>query len=229
MVCEPTNLEIMTAHKGFLWMEANFQGKAAHGSRPEEGVDAIVHAGCFLAALKEAEVELIQGPEHPLLGFPSYHAGTIEGGTAPSVYPQDCKLVLERRTLPGEDPQRVFQAFVGVLGSLGKGIPEMRGSLTPGLFRPGTEVSAESPLVRLLAASLAAEGIRPSVAGMTAWVETAFLNEAGIPAVCFGPGSIAQAHAAVEWVPVQELEVGARILYRFVEAYLRGGPGAGLR
>jgi acetylornithine deacetylase len=224
VVCEPTSLGIMPAHKGFLWIEADFQGRAAHGSRPEEGVDAILHAGCYLAALKALEGRLRQEPEHPLLGVPSFHAGTIEGGSAPSVYPQDCKLVLERRTLPGEDPDVVFQDFEDVLNSLRKEVPEVRGSLKPGLFRPGTEVPTESPLVRLLASSLEAEGVRPVMEGMTAWVETAFLNEAGIPAVCFGPGSIAQAHAALEWVSVEELQVGARVLYRFTESFL--GPKA---
>lgn len=221
VVCEPTSLSIMPAHKGFLWIDAEFQGCAAHGSRPEEGVDAIQHAGCYLAALTELESRLCQGPEHPLLGFPSFHAGTIEGGTAPSVYPQACKLVLERRTLPGEDPEAVLKAFQEVLDSLEREVPKLKGSLKPGLFRPGTEVSAESPLVRLLASCLEAEGIQPRIEGMTAWVETAFLNEAGIPAVCFGPGSIAQAHAAVEWIPVEELEVGAQVLYRFAEEFLK--------
>jgi len=219
VVCEPTSLGIMPAHKGFLWIDAEFEGCAAHGSRPDEGVDAIVHAGCYLAALKELEARLGQGPEHPLLGFPSFHAGTIEGGTAPSVYPQDCKVVLERRTLPGEEPRAILQEFQEVLESLSKENPQIRGTLKPGLFRPGTEVSGDSPLVRLLSASLAAEGVRPVMEGMTAWVETAFFNEAGIPAVCFGPGSIAQAHAAVEWVSVEELEIGTRVLYRFAESF----------
>lgn len=220
VVCEPTSLGIMPAHKGFLWIEANFQGRAAHGSRPEEGVDAILHAGCYLAALKSLEGRLDEGPEHPLLGNPSFHAGTIEGGSAPSVYPQDCKLVLERRTLPGEDLDTVFRDFEEVLNSLREDVPELSGSLKPDLFRPGTEVPVDSPLVRLLAASLEIEGVPLVVEGMTAWVESAFLNEAGIPAVCFGPGSIAQAHAAVEWVAVEELQVGARVLYRLAESFL---------
>jgi acetylornithine deacetylase len=223
VVCEPTSLGVMPAHKGFLWIDAEFQGCAAHGSRPDEGVDAILHAGLYLAALRGLEGELKQGPEHPLLGHASFHAGTIEGGTAPSVYPHDCKLVLERRTLPGEDPEAVLHAFEEVLESVRREVPEIGASLKPGLFRPGTEVSSESPLVRLLVASLEAEGVHPTIEGMTAWVETAFLNEAGIPAVCFGPGSIAQAHAAVEWVAVEELETGARVLHRFAKSFLGEG------
>jgi acetylornithine deacetylase len=94
--------------------------------------------------------------------------------------------------------------------------------LTPGLFRPGTEVAASSSLVRDLLAAIETEGVAGRVGPMTAWVDAAFLNEAGIPAVCFGPGSIADAHAAVEWVPVGEVEAGARILTRFAGGFLKG-------
>ena len=223
IVCEPTSLSIMPAHKGFLWIDAEFQGTAAHGSRPDEGVDAILHAGCYLAALKELEARLRESPEHPLLGSPSFHAGTIQGGTAPSVYPHNCRLSLERRTLPGEDPAAVLRPFEEVMENLSRDVPDLKATVKPGLFRPGTDVAPDSPLVRLLADSLEWEGVRPKLEGMTAWVETAFLNQCGTPAVCFGPGSIAQAHAAEEWVPVEELEIGARVLYRFTESFLQEG------
>ncbi len=222
VVCEPTKLAVMPAHKGFLWVNAEFRGTAAHGSRPEEGVDAILHAGHFLAALGKLEARLLAGPKHPLLEYPSFHAGTIEGGSAPSVYPHRCKLVLERRTLPGEDPSAIMDEFREVLEEVREQVPEMDVALTPGLFRPGTEVPVASDLVQGLLAAMEAEGLERRVEAMTAWVDAAFLNEAGIPAVCFGPGSIAHAHSAKEWVPVQELEMGARILTRFAREFLAG-------
>jgi len=221
VVCEPTNLAVMPAHKGFFWLEAEFRGRAAHGSRPEVGVDAILHAGLFLAALQELETtRLLMGARHPLLGFPSFHTGTIEGGTAPSVYPDRCRLVLERRTLPGEDPDAVMADFQRVLDEVGARVPGMDGTLSRGLFRPGTEVSVDSPLVRGLLGAAEAEGVKGTVEAMTAWVDAAFLNEKGIPAVCFGPGSISHAHSAVEWVKVEELEAGSRILTRFAKRFL---------
>jgi acetylornithine deacetylase len=94
--------------------------------------------------------------------------------------------------------------------------------LTAELFRPGTEVPVESDLVQGLLAAIEAEGLERRVEAMTAWVDAAFLNEAGIPAVCFGPGSIAHAHAAEEWVPVEEVVAGARILTRFTRDFLAG-------
>jgi acetylornithine deacetylase len=220
VVCEPTNLSVMPAHKGFLWVDAEFRGRAAHGSRPEEGVDAILHAGLFLAALKGLESKLLQGARHPLLGFPSFHAGTIEGGSAPSVYPDLCRLVMERRTLPGEDPGAVLAEFLGVLEEVAARVPGMDGTLRPGLFRAGTEVAVDSPVVQGLLKAAEAEGVKGAVEAMTAWVDAALLNEKGIPAVCFGPGSIAQAHSAVEWVKVEEVEAGSRILTRFARGFL---------
>jgi len=220
VVCEPTNLAVMPAHKGFLWVEADFQGRAAHGSRPEEGVDAILHAGRFLAALEALEDRLGGREAHPLLGRPSFHVGTIQGGTAPSVYPDSCRMVLERRTLPGEDVQDVMAEFQSVLAEVSARLPGINGRLTAGLFRPGTEVSVHAPLVRSLLAAAREEGLEGKVEAMTAWVDAAFLNQRGIPAVCFGPGSIAQAHSAVEWVAVEELRMGARVLTRFAREFL---------
>jgi len=222
VVCEPTNLSVMPAHKGFLWVDAEFRGRAAHGSLPEEGVDAILHAGLFLAALAGLESRLLQRPRHPLLGFPSFHAGTIEGGSAPSVYPDRCRLVMERRTLPGEDPDAVLAEFQGVLDEMATRVPGLEGTLMPGLFRSGTEVAVDSPVVRGLLEATEAEGVKGAVEAMTAWVDAALLNETGIPAVCFGPGSIAQAHSAEEWVKVEELDAGSRILTRFAKAFLEG-------
>lgn len=220
VVCEPTSLAIMPAHKGFLWVDVEFKGKAAHGSRPEEGVDAIAHAGHFLSALRDLEIRLREGPRHPLLGLPSFHSGTIQGGSAPSVYPDRCCLVLERRTLPGEEPQAILAQFQDILDGVKAEDPSVDAGLSQGLFRPGTEVPTGSSLVRQLLASAEEEGVKPKVEPMTAWVDAAFLNEVGIPSVCFGPGSIAQAHAAVEWVPTSELETGARILTRFARGFL---------
>ncbi len=220
VVCEPTELAIMPAHKGFVWVEVDFQGRAAHGSRPEEGIDAIQHAGEFLAALGAYGKQLSDRPAHPLLGNGSIHAGTITGGSAPSVYPERCSLVVERRTLPDETPELVMEELGGVAerlrAELGVSI-ELRESLA----RPGTEVSEDSALVQGLMKAATEAGRTATVEGMTAWVDAAFLNEAGTPAVCFGPGSIAQAHSADEWIEVAEIEACARILVGFGASFLQ--------
>jgi acetylornithine deacetylase len=218
VVCEPTGLAVMPAHKGFVWLRASFRGRAAHGSRPEQGIDAIRHAGLYLAALDRLAEDLASRPAHPLLGHGTFHAGTIQGGTAESVYPDSCTLVLERRTLPGEDTAAVVAEFQRALDGIAGSEPALDASLEVTLERPGTEVGRDAPLVRGLLGAAEASGVEPRVEPMTAWVDAAFLNEAGIPAVCFGPGDIAQAHSADEWCDVSQIRLCADVLERFARS-----------
>src|SRR3954469_4166568 len=107
IVTEPTQLAIMPAHKGFVWIEAKFVGRAAHGSRYDIGVDAIRHAGLFLAELDRYETRTLGARAHRLLGRPSVHAAGISGGSGMSTYPDRCDLSIERRTIPGEKTSQV--------------------------------------------------------------------------------------------------------------------------
>jgi len=218
VVCEPTCLAVMPAHKGFVWVRATFEGRAAHGSRPDLGVDAIRHAGLYLSVLDAYAAELRRRPAHPLLGHGSLHAGTIKGGTAESVYPDRCELLIERRTMPGEAPEAVEAEFRSVLDGLAAAEPSLVATLETTLDRPGTEVDVSSRLVQGLLEAGDPLGVARRVQGMTAWVDGAFLNEAGIPAVCYGPGDIAQAHCADEWIEVRQIETCADVLERFARS-----------
>lgn len=220
VVCEPTSLAVMPAHKGFVWLDVEFRGRAAHGSRPDRGVDAIRHAGAFLTRLDAVERRIVARPPHPLLGHGSVHAGTIAGGDAPSVYPAVCRVVLERRTLPDETPDDARAEVEAVLEEMAADVPEVDARVTVGLSRPGTEVSGDSPVVRGLVDALEAEGGEPAIGPMTAWVDAALLNRGGIPAVCFGPGGIDAAHSADESVEVAQIEAAHRVLRRFIRDFL---------
>jgi acetylornithine deacetylase len=220
VVCEPTGLALMPAHKGFVWVCVDFRGQAAHGSRPERGVDAIRHAGLFLARLDEIEEALTRRPPHPLLGLGSIHAGTIEGGSAPSVYPSSCRLVLERRTLPGELVSGVRSEVEYLLAQLRSREPMLDAQVEVLVHQEGSEVPGEHPLVLVLGESIRSAGQEPRLEGMTAWVEAALFNASGTPAVCFGPGAIEDAHAEDESVPVAELEVAHTVLSDLVARFL---------
>lgn len=215
VVCEPTSLAVMPAHKGFVWIRATFRGRAAHGSRPDLGIDAIRHAALYLSALDGYGKELRSREPHPLLAHGSLHAGTIRGGTAESVYPDRCELLLERRTMPGESPDSVVHEFEAVLAELDAREPNLDATLEMTLERPGTEVALDSPLVTGLLEAGDVHGVPRTVEGMTAWVDAAFLNEAGIPAVCYGPGAIDQAHTENEWIDVREIRTCANVLETF--------------
>lgn len=220
VVCEPTSLAIMPANKGFVWVEVDFEGRAAHGSLPAEGVDAIRHAGRLLERLDRLDAELADRPAHPLLGRGSIHAGTVRGGSTPSVYPAHCRLLLERRTLPGETPESALSEVDALLDGLRAELPRLRASARITLDRPGTEVDERDEPVTSLLGALEDTGIQPRLQGMTAWVDAALFNVAGIPAVCFGPGAIAQAHTADEHVAVAELEPAHAALTAFVRRFL---------
>lgn len=221
IVCEPTNLRVMPAHKGFVWIRALFRGLAAHGSRPDIGVDAIRHAALYLTALDSYVQELNSRPAHPLLQYGSLHAGKIRGGSAESVYPDKCEVFLERRTLPGENPRKVVADFQSILDMVADREPTMDASLDMTLERPGTEVTADHPLVQGLLRSGEVFGVESLIEGMTAWVDAAFLNEAGIPAVCYGPGSIEQAHTDDEWVDIRQVHTCADVLEHFTRGLVR--------
>ena len=221
VVCEPTSLAVAPAHKGFVWAKVRFRGVSAHGSRPEKGVDAIRHAALYLAELDRLHDDLSFGLRHPLLERGSFHIGTIHGGTADSVYPDRCTVTLERRTLPGE----TAETFVGELEEAATRIASSRrppGSLPPEiapvLERSPSEVPVDSALVQGLLSASDRAGLGRAVRPMTAWVEASLLNEAGIPAVCFGPGDMAKAHGADERVPLTEIEACARVLEDFARS-----------
>lgn len=220
VVCEPTGLALMPAHKGFAWIQVDFGGQAAHGSRPDRGVDAIRHAGRFLARLEELEAQLTRREPHPLLGYGSIHAGTISGGTAPSVYPSSCRLVLERRTLPGENLGTAQSEVEYLLAQLRSDIPSLDASLDVVLWRDGSEIAGDHELVGVLSKAAEEAGVQPRLEGMTAWVEAVVFNQSGTPALCFGPGSIEQAHSADESVPVEDLQRAHRALSALVRRFL---------
>lgn len=222
VVTEPTSLAVMPAHKGFAWVEVDFHGRAAHGSRPEVGVDAVRHAAGFVQELDSLEVSLEAEPRHALLGHGSLHVGTIRGGTAWSVYPERCTVTLERRTLPHEAPEGFLDEVLRALDRVRGRDPSVRAEARLELVRPGSDVPSDTPLVRGLQQELRAVGLSDEPLGMTAWVDAAYLNGVGIPAVCFGPGSIAQAHAADEWVDTGEIRTAAAVLEAFTRRFLVG-------
>jgi acetylornithine deacetylase len=220
IVCEPTGLAVAPAHKGFAWIRVDFLGQAAHGSRPERGVDAIRHAGRFLARLDEVEATLLRRKSHPLLGHGSIHAGTIEGGTAPSVYPSSCRLILERRTLPGEKVGAVRSEIEYLLAQLRSDVPSLDAELDVLVLRDGSEVARDHEVIRIMEAALEDVGVEPRIVGMTAWVEAVCFNGAGTPAFCFGPGRIEDAHSNDESVAVDELEAAHGALSAFIARFL---------
>jgi acetylornithine deacetylase len=219
VLTEPTRLAICPAHRGFVWMNVAFRGRAAHGSRYDLGVDAITHAGLLLAELNALEATRDKLRTHPLLGRGSLHASTISGGTGVSTYPESCELVIERRTLPGETSQMAMEEIISAIERVKLKEPRLDATVSLTTAQSPSDVDAGAPLVTGLASAVRAEGLEAPVEGLSAWTDAALLNAAGVPAVCFGPGDIALAHSAEEWVPVDEIEKAANVLARFASGW----------
>ena len=222
IVTEPTRLAICPAHRGFAWFDVSLRGRAAHGSRYDIGVDAITHAGLLLAELEQLERTRDSGARHPLLGRGSLHASKIHGGVGMSTYPEACDLAIERRTLPGESTEKAMAEIVDACARVKARHPNFDAKVTLTTAQLPSEVPSEAPIVRRLRGALERENVPVKIEGFSAWTDAALLNEAGIPAICFGPGDISMAHAAEEFVPVEEIGLATRVLTRVVREWCEG-------
>jgi acetylornithine deacetylase len=213
IVAEPTKLSIMPAHRGFVWLEVTISGRAAHGSRWDIGVDAIRHAGLLLAELDRFDAEELPRFTHPLLGRGSLHASSIEGGIGMSTYPDRCVLMLERRTIPGVARSTDFiQEVELACERIRERRPTFAAELRMVVTQSPSDVSVDAPIVRELKHAMEENGEGARIEGMSAWTDAALLNDAGIPAVCFGPGDISLAHAAEEYIALDEIDRAATVL-----------------
>ena len=202
IVAEPTGERVAIAHRGFVWLEVVAHGRAAHGSRPELGIDAIAKMGRVLTGLEDLDRALRARPSHPLLGSGSVHASLIQGGRELSTYPDRCELRLEGRTAPGETPATVEREVGQILERAAAHDPDFRADVAVTFAREPFEVADDADVV----AAVRRHAGGAEVVGVPFWTDAAVLAAAGIPTVLFGPIGEG-AHADVEWV---DLDSAAR-------------------
>lgn len=221
IVTEPTELALATAHKGFIWLEVTTLGKAAHGSRPQLGIDANLKMGRFLHELEPLEQALRARDPHPLIGPPTLHAALIKGGSAMSVIADRCVLCIERRTIPGETEAQVIAEIQAILDRLAVADEAFHASVKSFFVRDPFEAAATNPIVQTVqgaASSVLQHEVQPG--GVSFWTDAALLAAAGIPTVVFGPTGVG-AHAAEEWVDLHSVEQAAMIYAQTALAYCR--------
>lgn len=205
------------AHKGFVWTDIEVRGVAAHGSRPELGVDAIVKTGPVLVALERLN-ESLRSRVHPLLGPGSVHASVIAGGVEASTIPDRCVLTIERRTLPDETVEAVEAELEALLQSSRDADPQLDVTARTVLHRPPMQTDPDEQLVAVVGDAVRAVlGIEPEVVGMSYWADSAFFSEAGVPTVLLGPSGEG-AHAEVEWVSIADTIACAEVLCAAAQA-----------
>jgi acetylornithine deacetylase len=219
VITEATGLDLCVAHKGFVWLDVEVTGEAAHGSRPDLGIDAIVKMGRVLVELDRLQRKLQSSAGHPVLGSGSVHASLISGGQELSSYPARCMLSIERRTVPSETPESVKAEIQGIIEQLAADDPQFRASVTRGVARESFAISEDAPIVQALRQEITAvRGSAPAVIGVPWWMDSALLAHAGMPTVIFGPGGEG-AHATVEWVSLDEVEQCAVALIATARAF----------
>ena len=219
IVTEPTQLEICLAHKGFAWIEIETFGKAAHGSQFTLGVDANMSMGRVLAELQRLQRQFERNPGHSLLGPPSLHAALIQGGTAESVYAANCRLTVERRTIPGETESQVMGEMLQIIEKLKASDPKFVATVSSTLYRQPFEVSQRAEIVQALEKTATAVlGATPSFVGENPWMDSALLAEAGVETVVMGPSG-GGAHSDEEWVEIESVIALAEILARTAIEY----------
>ena len=221
IVTEATEMNLCRAHKGFVWLEVETFGRAAHGSRFDEGVDANMMMGRFLAELDKLEKNLRARSPHPLVGPPSLHAALLNGGSGLSTYAANCKLKIERRTIPGETEAQVVGELQKIIDQLTAADSNFKATVNALCTREPFEVAENAEIVRVVEKAAAqVRGISPRHTGQTFWMDSALLAAAGIETVVIGPIG-AGAHADEEWVELQSLVDLAQILAETALEYCR--------
>lgn len=211
IVGEPTQLRVVTAHKGDLWLQLETKGKPAHGSRPELGRNA-VHAMARVVELLETEyANELRQRRHPLLGHATVNVGTISGGTQPNIVPPWCSIKIDRRTLPGETLAAVTREIRRLLHKHKQRVAFMNLKNEP---CSALETDPNLPLVRQFFKTAG----QASACGVHFFCDAAVLAHSGIPSIVFGPGDIAQAHTADEWVSLRSVERATSMLIGFLQS-----------
>jgi acetylornithine deacetylase len=204
VVTEPTDLQVGVAHKGFVWAEIQTRGRAAHGSRPADGRDAILCMGRVLHRLEQLDRELQARLPQAVVGAASLHASIIDGGREWSSYPDRCTLRLERRTVSGETAETFLGEINRILDALRNDDEAFDGSVALTFARPAYEIPKGHPLPAALVRAARESGADCDTVGMSFWTDAAILGAAGTPSVLFGPGG-AGLHSTEEYVLVKDV------------------------
>jgi acetylornithine deacetylase len=221
VVTEPTDLELVRAHKGFVWIDIRTQGRAAHGSRPAEGIDANMHMGRVLSKLEALNRSLSSDEAHALVGPPSLHAGQLRGGDAPSVYAAECHLRMERRTVPGESAEDALEEVQTVLHELSEADDAFEAEAEIAFSRGTLKTPADATVASATRAGLS-RTLAPNTpladTGASFWTDAALLSAAGTETVVLGPKG-AGLHTTEEWVDLASVAQLAEVLVHTARRY----------
>ena len=209
LVGEPTRCRVVTAHKGDLWLRLSSIGKAAHGARPELGRNAVHTMAKCIDTIETEYAQNLWKRRHPVLGHPTINTGIVRGGSQPNIVPDVCEADLDRRTLPGESFTTIRREIGEVLKKRGL---KTRLTKVKGYTCPAMETDPTLPMVQQFMRTVR----QTKPLGVDYYCDAANIATTGVPAIVWGPGDIAQAHTADEWISIRQLERGMDVLTRFL-------------
>ena len=209
LVGEPTRCKVVAAHKGDLWLRLSTRGKAAHGARPELGRNAVHTMAKCIDTIETEYAQNLGKRRHPVLGHPTINTGIVRGGSQPNIVPDVCEADMDRRTLPGESFTTISREIGEVLKKRG-----LKARLTnvKGYTCPAMETDPTLPMVQQFMRTVR----QTKPLGVDYYCDAANIATTGVPAIVWGPGDIAQAHTADEWISIRQLERGMDVLTRFL-------------
>lgn len=215
VIAEPTQLQVVVAHKGCVRWRCHARGRAAHSSQPDMGENAIYKMSRVLDALARYQRDIVPGlARHPLCGRPTLSVGTITGGLSVNTVPDSCTIEIDRRLVPGEDTQRAYQHAIDFISDQTDHDPAIEHEPTF-LFGYGLPDDKNRALAERILAAAHRAGMPCEAVGVPYGTDAAVFAAAGVPSVVFGPGSIEQAHTADEWVSLDQVRQAADVLYQF--------------
>ena len=217
VVAEPTSLETVVASKGVLRWRIRTHGRAAHSSKPHLGINAITKMSKLIGAFEEKLLPNYRTRQHPLLGSPTLTVGTIRGGIQVNQVPEACSIEIDRRLLPGETRQTVWKELGGLISELRVEDPGLVVEMEPPMLEDlAMETPASARIVQV------ARGVSQEVRGSGNLIGVPYgsdaskLSRAGIPSIILGPGSIDLAHAAEEYVELDQVALAAEMYARII-------------
>ena len=219
LVAEPTGLDVIVAHKGIIRWRCHAHGRAAHSSRPNQGDNAIYRMARAVGAIERYGQEVLAaGPAHLLCGPGTLNVGTIRGGSSINIVPERCGVEIEVRVPPGADPHQARGDLIEYLQRQLASDPPLEHD-EPYMEGPALSDRANPDLAERLASIV--RGLRGQCLrrGVPYATNAAFYASLGIPSVVFGPGGIEQAHTAEEWVPLDQLDQAAEVLFQFLRTW----------
>lgn len=219
VVSEPTEMKLTIASKGCLRWRITVNGKAAHSSKPGLGANAIEHMAHVVRVLEEHRTSL-KRIRHPLVGSPTLNVGLIQGGTQVNVVPNSCWIEVDRRLVPGEEPEQVLEDYRELLASLRTPHPGIEVVMEPaGLQDDPLETPADCAIASRTAEVLTEMGLDARPQGVPFGSDASKLAKAGIPSIILGPGNIEQAHTADEFVEIEQVERAFEVYRQLMKTF----------